>query len=768
MELYQTIKGGLKGVITGLVTEVEKHPNADKLSKTKVDVGQGQILSIVCGAPNVKAGQKVLVATVGTTLYPKGGGSLEIKKSKIRGEISEGMICAEDEIGTGKSHDGIMVLPENTEIGKPASLHFGLREETVLEIGLTPNRVDAASHIGTARDLSAVIQTRLGINTGLTMPDVSTFKTGSQPCPIRVEVVNADKCPRYSGIHLTGIKVGESPGWLLQRLQSIGVKPINNVVDITNFVLHETGQPLHAFDAQKINGGKVVIRTLNAGTEFETLDGLKRKLHAEDLMICDANDGMCIAGVFGGSKTGITETTEEIFLESAYFSPSGIRKTSKIHNLKTDAAFRYERGADPGITMFALMRASLLLQKIAGARLESAPVDIKGKEMVPHKINYNPSIFTAMAGVSINPETSNEILTRLGFTISSNQTGLVAEVPGNKPDVTRDVDLCEEVLRIFGFDRIPESKDLKSSLPNAGAWFNENFKSKVLNYLADQSFHEIITHSMVSSKESPKGIKLENPLSKEMEMMRDSMIPSGLKTIAYNLNRKSADLKLFELGKTYSQGSGSSKEKNLLAIFACGNKTMDYWAGKPGKFDFYGMKGWVEGLLAKAGIRNFEFLPAEIADLENVLHILVKNRVIGHVGTISTSATQSQDVTIPVFYAELNWDELMNEAKRASIKIKDTPRFPEVRRDLSMILDSEVKYSELERISLASEKKWLKKVLLFDSFEGGKIPSGKKSYAVAFWLYDEDKTLTEAEIEKAMEKISSALEREIKAEIRKS
>ncbi len=786
IEEFESLKGGLKGVVTGHVVTCERHPNADKLSITTVDAGGPELLHIVCGAPNVAAGQKVVVATIGTMIY-KGEESFEIKKSKIRGELSEGMICAEDELGLGNSHDGILVLPENTQTGIPAAEYFGITSDVVFEIGLTPNRADAASHLGVARDLSAAIAAR-GLENGLILnrPDISAFKPDNNQLPVAVEVADAKACPRYSGVTVSGIKVGPSPDWLANRLKAIGVRPINNVVDITNYVLFEYGQPLHAFDAAAITGNKVVVKTLSQGTPFVTLDEVERKLGAEDLMICNAQEAMCIAGVFGGTKSGVTENTTAVFLESAYFNPVSVRKTSKLHTLKTDASFRFERGTDPEITVTALKRAALLIKEICGGNISSEIVDFY-PEPIPHKaIEIEYEWVNNFVGQEIPAEDIKIILKGLGISIEAETTGgLGLLVPPFKVDVTGKADVVEEVLRIYGYNKINAGDKLNSSISYHQRPDREKLQNLIADFLSSNGFNEILTNSLSSSLyyeggqwfDPAKSVKILNPLSRELDVMRQTLVFSGLESVAYNLNRKQQNLRFYEFGFVYELTGADVKgnvdknyrEQKILGVFATGKSMPENWNNADKKTDFYQLRSFVTGALKKTGLDLGKLLPSgQLPSFFASGEVYQLNgKAIYCIGRLNEKLLKQFGISQPVFYSGIHWDNLIHAVKNHAVTYREVSKFPEVRRDLALVLDKQVKYADLEAIAFKTGKQLLKKVNLFDVYEGDKIEAGKKSYAISFTLQDENKTLTDKEIDKFMERLAEVLEKETGAKVRR-
>lgn len=787
IEKTESVKGGLQGVVIGEVKTCVKHPDADKLSITTVDVGAEELLHIVCGAPNVAAGQKVPVATIGTVIY-SGDESFTIKKSKIRGELSEGMICAEDELGLGNSHAGIMVLDSNAVVGTPARDYFGIEDDFTFEIGLTPNRSDATSHIGVARDLMAVYNNIEGNSEKMKLnyPDVSAFKTDNYNLHIDIEVEDSNACPRYTGITLSGIEVKESPDWLKKKLLSIGLRPINNIVDITNYVLFECGQPLHAFDADKITGKKVIVKKLAKDTAFVTLDGAERKLSGEDLMICNTTEGMCIAGVFGGAKSGVTADTKNIFLESAYFDPTTIRKTSKFHGLKTDASFRYERGCDPNITVYALKRAIMLMKEIAGGEISSEIIDVypniinkKNVEVTYHNINR-------LIGKTIEKQKVKSILTSLEIEISNEtEEGLSLLIPTNKVDVCREADIIEEVLRIYGYNNIELRSELHSSISYLQKPDKEKIQNTIADYLTANSFVEIMNNSLTSSDYVSKledlnpaaNVKILNPLSKELDVMRQSLLFGGLESISYNINRKSTDLKLYEFGKIYTYNAEADKtakvtkrfaEEKHLAIFISGRKMPESWSTANMAADFFNLKVYVENIFKRLRISTDKMQISKTTNsvFSDALTYVANGKTLLSAGSLQNKLLLSFGIKQPVFYADFNWDLMIKLIPAKEINYTEVPKFPEVRRDLALLINKEVTFAEIVKLAYQTEKNILQKVNLFDVYEGDKLEAGKKSYAVSFILQDKEKTLNDKQIEGIMNKLIKVYTEKLQAVIR--
>jgi phenylalanyl-tRNA synthetase beta chain len=772
IEAFEIIKGGLKGIVIGEVVEKEKHPDADKLSITKVNIGGTELLNIVCGAPNVEAGQKVLVATVGAKLYPTTGEPFEIKKSKIRGQASEGMICAEDEIGLGASHDGILILPSDAVVGTPAAQFFNLQADAVLEIGLTPNRADAASHYGVARDLAAILNCKNNTDSYQAhLHNIFELPEASNLNKIDVTIENTDACQRYSGLVISGITVKESPSWLKNYLLAIGLRPINNIVDITNFVMHDLGQPLHAFDFDKITGSKISVKTGLAGTKFTTLDGTERTLFENDLMICNETEPMCLAGVFGGLTSGVSQSTTSIFLESAYFNPAFVRKSSKQHGLKTDSSFRFERGTDPEMTVIALKRAAALIFEMAGGVLSMDLIDIYPNVLEPFQIAFSYHNCNKLIGKEIEKNTIKHIITSLGITIQ--QEGgetLLLSVPQYKTDVTREADVIEEVMRIYGYNNVEESSQIKFTANFADREKMTSAENTTANLLANSGFNEIMGLSLTKESyynpETPL-VKVLNPLSTDLNVMRNSMLFGGLESLSYNINRKQADLKFFEFGKTYQTIDADFKyaETKHLTLFVTGRKYAENPYGENNKVDFNYVKACVEAVLHKLSI------PFKVTDLEHVdfnygLSFVFKNKNLANFGLVNKSICKKMDINAEVFYADFNWDNVLSLVGKAKLEFKDISKFPSVRRDLALLLDKKITYKELEELAFNTERKLLKTVNLFDIYEGDKLEAGKKSYALSFNLQDDEATLNDKQIENVIQKLIKTYTEKVGATIR--
>ena len=785
LEKFQSLKGGLEGIVIGEVKTCHKHPNADKLSVTTVDIGQDELLPIVCGAPNVAAGQKVVVATVGTTLYSDDD-SFEIKKAKIRGEVSQGMICAEDELGIGTDHDGIIVLPEELISGTPAKDYFNVEEDYVFEIGLTPNRADATSHIGSARDLVAGLNRIVNEKKhSLSVPSVTEFKVDNTSLDIDVIVEAPEACPRYSGISISNIEVKESPDWLKNKLNAIGLRPINNIVDITNFVLHETGQPLHAFDAAKIKGNKVIVRKMDNNSPFVTLDEEERKLNQDDLMICDSEEGMCIAGVFGGNHSGVTDQTTSIFLESAYFDATHIRKTSKRHSLQTDASFRFERGADPNITIYALKRAAMMIKEIAGGEISSEVKDVYPETINDWTVDINYNNVDRLIGKSIEREIIKDILIDLEIKILEESVeGLKLEVPTFKVDVTREVDIIEEILRIYGYNNIKLDNKIHSSISLRPKPDMEKIQNMISDYLSNQGFSEIMNNSLTKStyaESNPdldvkKNVEMLNPLSIDLNVLRQSLLFGGLEVISYNQNRRISDQKIYEFGNIYRKSDNTSNsggvnnyfEEKHLMLLATGNIYAENWDVKSGKADFYYLKSMVDAIITRLGIdrKTVKIDEGNKKSFNYSLVFTLNNEVIAEIGMLETSVLKSFSIKKEVFGARLNWTVISKFLPKHETSYKAVTKFPSVRRDLALVIDSNVSFQQLKETAQKAERKLLTDVGIFDIYEGDKIPEGKKQYALSFVLQDSSKTLNDKTIDKAMRRIQQVLENDLGAQLR--
>lgn len=805
VEKVQTIKGGLEGLVVGEVITCVDHPNSDHLHITTTRVApDAEPLQIVCGAPNVAAGQKVIVATVGTVLY-NGDEKFTIKKGKIRGEESLGMICAEDEIGVGSSHDGIMVLPADTPVGMPAKEYFGMEDDTLIEVDITPNRADGASHYGVARDLYAYYKAKGEEAIRLEKPSVEDFHVQSHALPIEVVVENADACPRYTGVSIKGVTIQESPDWLKKALNTIGIRPINNVVDVTNFVLHEMGQALHSFDADKIKGNKVIVKNATEGQKFVTLDGVERTLSAADLMICNAEEPMCIAGVFGGQESGISETTTNVFLESAYFDPVSIRKTARRHQLSTDASFRYERGCDPNNTLYVLKRCALLIQEVAGGEIAMEVVDqVRGERLeakgeryfAPFPVELNIDRVNALIGKEIGEETIETILRAMEVEIYSQDNKVwQLGIPRYRVDVQRECDVVEDILRVYGYNNVEFPEKLNTSLsynpkPNPVA-----LQIRISEQLTAQGFNEILNNSLTKvSYYEPLTeltldtcVKIMNPLSQDLGVMRQTLLFGGLESIQRNANRKNADLKFYEFGNCYHYSAQKIADRQAkdphwtydplyayseephLALWLTGNKSAQSWVQKEEKTSFYTLRAYVNNVLRRLGVNISN---CTIEPLENELYtdgLLIKapnGKQIGSMGLVNSKLLKAFDIDNPVYYADLDWNMLLRLNKQYKPVINDLPKFPEVKRDFALLVDKSVKFADLAKAAMAAEKKLLKAVNLFDVYEGKNLEAGKKSYALSFILQDTENTLKDKQIEAIMAKLLKTFEEKFGAKLR--
>ena len=763
LEVEQSIPGGLAGLVVGEVITCEQHPNADKLRITTVNVGGPELLNIVCGAPNVRQGLKVIVAQVGTTCHPTTGEPFKITKSKIRGEVSEGMLCGEDEIGLGTSHAGLVELSEDAEVGSLVKSYFNMEDDYCYEIGLTPNRADAASHLGVARDLAAYFRANL-------KPiDTESFKV-SEAKGSTVEVLASEDAPRYSGVNIKNIKVGESPEWLRSKLAAIGVRSINNIVDVTNYILHDLGQPLHAFDADKIAGNKVVVRKAQEGELFKTLDGVERKLSAEDLVIADAEKPMCIAGVFGGEYSGVTESTTSIFLESAYFHPVSVRKTSKRHGLKTDSSFRFERGTNPDITVLALKKAALLIADVAGGEVSSEVVDIYPNPIEAFAFPISYRNIQRVIGKDIPADTIKEIIQSLGIeTKNETSEGMDLLVPPYKVDVTREIDVVEEVLRIYGYNNIELKTQIKASLNTS----EKPDKELVLNQIADlliaNGYREILSNSLTKDdylENAETAVKLLNPLSSDLDVMRQNLLFSALTAIGYNQNRKHADLKVFEYGRSYQLLDGQYVEKQLFALAIAGKKEPAQWNSDSKTVSFYDIKAAVDAIVKRLKVEGIRVEDYEGNYFDYGLSYKKGEKVLVSFGAVSKANLKTADVSGPIFFAQFDWDLLIKVIKKNKITYKEVSKFPSVRRDLALLLDDQVSFEQLRLIANRTERKLLKDVQIFDVYKGDKLAEGKKSYALSFVLQDEEKTLTDKQIDGIIQKLIVNFEKEVGASVR--
>ncbi|NOR29084.1 MAG: phenylalanine--tRNA ligase subunit beta [Lutibacter sp.] len=774
IETVESIKGSLEGVIVGKVLTCVQHPNADRLKVTTVDLGNGTPVQIVCGAPNVAVGQTVPVVTIGATLYDDKGEGFKIKKGKIRGEESHGMICAEDELGLGKSHDGILVLDDALVAGTLASEVFNIEKDQVFEIGLTPNRADAMSHLGTARDLRAGLLQQ-GVSVELISPTVSEFHVDDRTLKIDVEVEDIEKAPRYAGVTISGITVKDSPEWIQNKLKAIGLTPINNIVDVTNYVLHSLGQPLHAFDAAKVKGGKVLVKTLAKGTKFTTLDGIERELHEEDLMICNGNeDPMCIAGVFGGLNSGVTENTSSIFLESAYFNPVAIRKTAKRHALNTDASFRFERGIDPNITKYALKRAANLILEVAGGKISSEIVDMYPTKIEDFQVFLSYEKMDRLIGTEIPRETVKNILASLDIKFNSvTDGGIGLTIPSYRVDVTREADVIEEILRVYGYNNVEFSHKLNTSIS-----FSEfdaiKIENVAANQLISQGFNETMANSLTKADyvsltemlNSEHNVTMLNPLSSDLGVMRQSLLFSGLESVIYNVNRKNSSLKFFEFGKTYHKFESGYSEQKHLTLFVSGNRAKESWKLTQQVSDFFYLKGIVLTLLQRLGISNLKTTPTKNDVFSEGITLSLGKIKLVDLGIVKRPILKEFGIKQEVLFADFNWENVLKVGGKSKVKVSELSKFQAVKRDFALLLDNEVTFSEIYNLAFQAEKNFLKGVDLFDVYEGDKLEEGKKSYAVSFLIQDENKTLNDKQIDKIMQKLQQTFEKNVGATLR--
>ncbi|WP_298154922.1 phenylalanine--tRNA ligase subunit beta [Flavobacterium sp.] len=773
VEPYQSVKGGLEGIVVGHVLTCVQHPNADRLKITTVDLGNGTPVQIVCGAANVAVGQKVPVATIGTTLYDKDGNAFQIKKGKIREQESHGMICAEDEIGLGESHEGIMILDASLVAGTPVAKVFNIENDEVFEIGLTPNRADAMSHMGVARDLRAGLIQK-NISTELKTPSISNFRIDKRTLKIDVKVENAKLAPRYCGVTISGVTVKPSPEWLQNRLKSIGLTPKNNIVDVTNYVLHELGQPLHAFDAAKINGNKIIVKTLEAGTKFVTLDDVERTLHEDDLMICDEKGPLCFAGVFGGKHSGVSENTSNIFLESAYFNPVSVRKTAKRQALNTDASFRFERGIDPTITEYALKRAAILIQEVAGGEITSDVIDVYPKKIEDFPVFLNFEKSAKIIGQDLPKETIKKILVSLDIKVNSvSDAGLGLIIPAYRVDVQREIDVIEEILRVYGYNNINFTKKLNATVSNSPRTEDYKIQNIIASQLVSLGLNEMMANSLTTpdyaslsaTLNEDENVIVLNPLSKDLSAMRQSLLFSGLEAVSYNINRRNADLKLFEFGKSYHKIGDGFDERKHLTLFVSGNRNSESWTAASQVSDFFYFKGYVMSVLSRLGINKINIQPASSDVFAEGIAIASGTDILVEMGSVKKSVAKHFDIKQEVLFADFNW-ELVLKSINNKIRYADIPKYPEVRRDLALLVDDTVQFDTIYDMARQSEKALLKEIDLFDVYNGKNLPEGKKSYAISFTIQDNSKTLTDTQIDKIMGKLQQKFEAELGAVLR--
>ena len=768
METQISIPGGLEGVVIGKVLTCVQHPNADRLKLTTVDIGEEEPVQIVCGAPNVAAGQTVPVATIGTTLYDKDGKPWTIKKGKIRGEESSGMICAEDELSLGQSHDGIMILSDEHAVGKPLSSVIKVDEDTIFDIGLTPNRADAMSHLGVARDLRAGLKQH-GTNRELITPSVSSFHVNNYNFRINIDVKQPELAPRYCGITISDLKVGPSPNWLQNRIKSIGLNPINNIVDVTNFVLHDLGQPLHAFDAMKLTDHNIVVQTVDEGTKCVTREGVERTLSREDLMICDSEKPLCIAGVFGGINSGVSESTTSIFLESAYFDPVSIRKTAKRHGLSTDASFRFERGVDPNITEYALKRAVLLILEVAGGKITSEISDLYPSKIKDHQVILNFEKANKIIGKEIDREQIKQILASLDIKINSlTETGIGMTIPAYRNDVTREIDVIEEILRVYGYNNIKTSQKLNAAIVNTPLVSKFQLEQRVSRLLVAHGFFEIMTNSLIpNDPKELQAVRLLNPLSADLEMMRTSLCSSGLQVLTYNNNRQQGDLRCFEFGKVYAVENEKYTENLILGLWMMGQKNKKHWQNDAQSLTFFDLKGYVEATLKGLGLDNLKEVDSLSAIFSEGQTLMYENKALVTYGRVSHEILESFDLDRTIFFAEFDWNLICQLTLNAEIpKFKAVSKYPIVKRDIALIIDQSVSFDALKQIAFKTERKMLKEVDMFDEYIGKPIPEGKKSYGLRFTIQDEHKTLSDQQIDKLMNQLLNQFELEVGAVLR--
>ena len=786
VEEVQTIKGGLEGIVIGEVLTCEPHPNSDHMHVTTVNLGEGDPVQIVCGAANVAAGQKVVVATLGTKLYD-GDECFTIKKSKLRGVESNGMICAEDEIGIGTSHEGIIVLPADAVPGTPAKDYYNIKSDYVLEVDITPNRADACSHYGVARDLYAYLKQN-GHDTSLCRPSDEAFAVDNNELPIAIEVKDTSLCPRYAGVSIKGVTVKESPEWLKDKLNTIGLRPINNIVDITNYILHAYGQPLHCFDADKVKGGRVVVRTLAEGTPFVTLDEVERKLSDKDLMICNAEEPMCLAGVFGGLESGTTEQTKNIFLESAYFNPTSIRKSARRHGLNTDSSFRFERGIDPNITIYALKQAAILIKELAGGTVSMEICDIYPNPIADFKVELKYDYVNSLIGKEIPADTVKSIVASLEMKIEEeNAEGITLSIPPYRVDVQRPCDVVEDILRIYGYNNVEIPLALKSSLTTKN---KEDRSHRLQQLVAEQlvgcGFNEILNNSLTKAAyydgnetfKSENLVNLMNPLSNDLNVMRQTLLFGGLESIAHNANRKSADLRFFEYGNCYYYNKERKDAEKVLACYSedyhlglwlTGKRVSGSWAHADEDASVYELKAYVENIFARLGLNLRSVVVGNLTDGIYSAALSYHTRggkLLATVGIVSKKITKAFDIDNEVYYADINWKNLLQAIKSVKVSYTELSKFPSVKRDLALLLDKNVQFADIERIAYECERKLLKAVELFDVYEGKNLEPGKKSYAVSFILQDEEKTLNDKQIDKIMSKLIASYEKQLGAKLR--
>ena len=768
IEHFESIPGSLNGIVVGEVSSCEQHPNADKLKLTNVDIGENEDLQIVCGAPNVRKGLKVAVATIGTTITANDGSQLKIKKGKIRGEHSYGMICSENEISVGEDSSGILELDDQIKAGTPLKEIVEVENDHVFDIGLTPNRSDAMSHWGVARDLRAALLQR-GRKTPINTPSISNFHVDDRSRKMKINVKRSDLVPRYTGVTLSGMEIADSPEWLKNRLRSIGINPKNNVVDVTNYVMHELGQPLHAFDADKVYNDTIEVKTLDKGTKFKTLDDVERTLSDEDLMICDAEKPLCIAGVLGGKDSGVTERTKAIFLESAFFDGVSVRKTAKRHGISTDASFRFERGTDPEITEYALLYAALLIQELTGAKISSDVDDFYPEKFEDHNVFLTFQKINRIIGQEIDANEIKSILSSLEIKVNNiSESGIGLSIPPYRNDVKREVDVIEEILRVYGYNNIPLNDTFNVFVANTSKFEDHKIQNLIANQLVSNGFYEMMNNSLTKAGylEGVKdGVDIYNPLSSDLSVMRSSMLHSGLESIRHNINRKNKDLKFFEFGKTYHR-SDEYYEIKHLSLLVTGNKTRESWLTSEVPTDFFYMKGMMNSLLQKLGLQNIRTASIDDKEIPEGIEMTYENEKIGVLGRVDAGTCRKFNIDQTVIYADLLWDKLLEISKKSEAQLQEVPKYPAVRRDFALLIDQGIKFADIEQIAHQTDKKLLKEVDLFDVYEGEKLPQGKKSYAVSFTFQDSNKTLTDKQVDKQMKKLQGAFEERLEAQLR--
>jgi len=768
IEKYESIPGSLDGIVVGKVESCEPHPNADKLKLTRVNVGKEEKLQIVCGAPNVREGLHVPVATIGTTITANDESQLKIKKGKIRGEHSYGMICSASEISIGEDSDGIVELSDDLQPGTPLNKVFEVAKDHVFEIGLTPNRADAMSHWGVARDLRAALIQK-GRSTPIYTPSISNFQVDNRSRKVKVNVKRSDLAPRYTSLMMTGIQIADSPKWLQNRLRSIGITPKNNVVDVTNYVMHEIGQPLHAFDADKIQNDTIEVKTLASGTKFTTLDDVERSLSDEDLVICDGEKPLCIAGVLGGKDSGVSKQTKSIFLESAFFDGVSVRKTAKRHGINTDASFRFERGTDPKITEYAISHAALLIKELTGGMISSDIDDFYPDKFEHYNVFLSFKRINSIIGQEIDSNEIKSILSSLEIKVNNiSESGIGLSIPPYRNDVRREVDVIEEILRVYGYNNIPLNDRFDVFVANTSKFEDHKIQNLIANQLVSNGFYEMMNNSLSKAEyyeDDEQRVDIYNPLSADLSVMRPSMLYSGLESIRHNINRKNKRLKFFEFGKTYHKPSNYQEIKHLT-LFTTGDKTQENWLTHEEPMSFFYIKGVVISLLHKLGLQNVHVRSTDNEQIAEGVELFYEDKKIGVLGRVDAKITRKFDIDQPVLYADLLWSELLDISKSIENSFQEIPKYPAVRRDFALLLDQDINFSDIEKTAYKTDKKLLQSLDLFDVYEGEKLPKGKKSYAISFTFQDFKKTLTDKQVDKQMKKLQQAFEKELDAQLR--